>query len=167
MRKQIFTRRSSSPTRKRRDFAYFGFWLGHGLSVRAATAASAAGCRSLDELRVLGWHAFRNRRNCGARTLQELSDLVGGWWDAPRKNGTRFETVIDGSRQEQRRIRDANCRVEFASTVAVAFDSDPTSEQYDGTPVARWIHRASDQTLIEELRRRGISVEYGETTQQR
>jgi hypothetical protein len=55
MKRYAFTRRSSSPARKRRDFAYLGFRLGHGLTVRAATAAAAAGCRSLDELRDLGW----------------------------------------------------------------------------------------------------------------
>jgi hypothetical protein len=166
VRKQIFTRRSSSPTRKRREFAYFGFWLGHGLSVRAATAAAATGCRSLDELRLLGWQTFRNRKNCGTRTLQELSDLVGGWPDAPSNNQARFDPggAINGTQHERRQLSDAHRRARQASTGAAESHSCLVSEQFGGKPVARWLHRASDQTLIEELRRRGIAIESGKAT---
>ena len=68
----------------RGDFARVRFWREHDLSVRAATALAAAGCQSLDEVRELGWTFFHCQENCGHRTLQELSDLVGGWTDAPR-----------------------------------------------------------------------------------
>ena len=89
------TRRSSSPTRRRGELAYFGYWRGYGLSVRAATAAAAAGCRSLDELRGLGWHFFEHRKNCGTRTLEELSQLVGGWPDAPRRHDALIRCASD------------------------------------------------------------------------
>jgi hypothetical protein len=91
------------------NFTYYKFWLAQGLSTRAATAATLAGCRSLRDLSRLGWQFFRHQENCGPRTLAELSDLVGGWPDAPPK-------------------RDA------------------------------WLRRFSDDSLIEELQRRGIAV---------
>ena len=73
-----------NPTETQSDFARVRFWREHDLSVRAATALAAAGCQSLDEVRELGWTFFHCQENCGHRTLQELSDLVGGWTDAPR-----------------------------------------------------------------------------------
>ena len=88
-------RRSSSRTRKRGEFAYFGFWLNQGLSVRAATAAAAAGCRSLDELRDLGWRFFKYQNNCGTKTLEELSALVGGWPDMRRRGDTWIRRASD------------------------------------------------------------------------
>lgn len=97
------------------DFTYHKFWLGQGLSTRAATAAAIAGCRSLRDLRSLGWRFFHRQENCGPRTLQELSDLVGGWPDAPPK-------------------RDA------------------------------WLRRVPDDTLFEELQRRGIAIGCDETS---
>ena len=103
------------PTQRRRDFPQYRFWRHHGLSVRAATAVAAIGCKSLDEIRDLGWHYFHDRQNCGIRTLQELSDLVGGWPDAPRR-------------------------------------------------YTAWVQRAPDDVLIEELRRRGITVESGKAS---
>jgi hypothetical protein len=96
MRLKIMTRRSSSPTKRRGELAYFGYWRGYGLSVRAATAAAAAaGCRSLEELRGLGWHFFEHRKNCGTRTLEELSQLVGGWPDAPRRHDALIRCASD------------------------------------------------------------------------
>lgn len=103
------------PTRRRRDSPQYRFWRHSGLSVRAATAVAAVGCNSLDEIRDLGWNYFHNRQNCGIRTLQELSDLVGGWPDAPRR-------------------------------------------------YTAWVQRAPDDVLIEELRRRGITVENGKAS---
>jgi hypothetical protein len=98
---------SRKPARTRRDSAEYRFWRRHGLSVRAAATVAAVGCKSLDEIRGLGWCFFQRRHNCGTRTLQELSDLVGGWPDAPRT-------------------------------------------------YSKWIRRAPDDLLIEELHRRGI-----------
>jgi hypothetical protein len=66
-------------------FALLRFWRDQGLSARPAAAVAAAGCQSLDEIRDLGWHFFKGRGNCGRGSLQELSNLVGGWPDAPRK----------------------------------------------------------------------------------
>lgn len=141
MRRHTFTRRSSSPSRKRGDFAYLGFWLGHGLSVRAATAAAAAGCRSLNELRDLGWRAFQHQNNCGSKTLKELSELVGGWPDAPCKD----------SRTK---------RLQEMSMIAVR-PSDVLRNYH------AWVRRASDDALIEELHLRGIAVESDKQTYQR
>jgi hypothetical protein len=76
---------SRKSARKRADPAQFKYWRLQGLSVRAASALAAVGCKSRDEIRDLGWHFFRRRENCGNGTLQELSDLVGGWPDAPRR----------------------------------------------------------------------------------
>jgi hypothetical protein len=102
---------AKQPAAARRDgLAYLKFWLDFGLSVRAATAAATAGCQSLDELRGVGWRYLQHQENCGTRTLQELSELVGGWPDAPLKRG-------------------------------------------------EWIRRVSDDTLIEEVQRRGLAIE--------
>lgn len=90
-------------------FAHLKFWRDQGLSARAATAVAAAGCQSLDDIRNLGWHSFEGRDNCGRGTLQQLSNLVGGWPDEPRK-------------------------------------------------YSKWVRRASDDVLIQEMRRRGIAV---------
>lgn len=76
---------SKNPNRTRDNFAHFGFWRDQGLSVRAATAVAAAGCQSPEEVRDLGWRFFLRQGNCGPRTVEELSDLVGGWPDARRK----------------------------------------------------------------------------------
>ena len=76
---------SWNPARKRGDPAHFKYWRQQGLSVRAAAAVAAVGCKSVDEIRDRGWHFFERRGNCGSRTLQELSDLVGTWPDAPRR----------------------------------------------------------------------------------
>jgi hypothetical protein len=92
---KIMTKRSSSPTRRRGELAFFGYRRGYGLSVRAATAATAAGCRSLDELRGLGWHFFEHQKNCGTTTLEELSQLVGGWPDASRRHDALIRCVSD------------------------------------------------------------------------
>jgi hypothetical protein len=71
--------------RKRGDPSLFKYWRHQGLSVRAAAAVAAVGCKSVEEIRDRGWHFFERRRNCGNRTLQELSDLVGAWPDPPRR----------------------------------------------------------------------------------
>jgi hypothetical protein len=76
---------SRKPARKRGDPAQYKYWRQHGLTVRAAAAVAAVGCKSVDEIRERGWHFFERRGNCGTRTLQELSDLVGAWPDAPRR----------------------------------------------------------------------------------
>jgi hypothetical protein len=76
---------SRNSPRRRVDPAQFKFWRQRGLSVRAAAAVAAVGCKSVDEIRDRGWHFFERRGNCGMRTLQELSDLVGAWPDAPRR----------------------------------------------------------------------------------
>src|SRR5580698_923728 len=76
---------SRKPARKRGDPALFKYWRHQGLGVRAAAAVAAVGCKSVDEIRERGWHFFERRGNCGNRTLQELSDLVGTWPDAPRR----------------------------------------------------------------------------------
>jgi hypothetical protein len=102
------------PAAQRGDESCLKFWTDQGLRIRAATAAAAAGCRSLDELRAVGWRFFENRENCGTRTLQELSDLVGGWSDAPPRRGA-------------------------------------------------WIRRVPDDTLIEEVQRRGLVFSGGDT----
>jgi hypothetical protein len=106
---------SRKPTRTRRDSAEYRFWRRLGLSVRAAAAVAAVGCQSLDEIRGLGWSFFHRRKNCGTRTLQELSDLVGGWPDAPRT-------------------------------------------------YSKWLRRAPDDLLIEELHRRGIPTGRGDAS---
>lgn len=168
MRKQIFTRRSSSPVRKRREFTYFRFWLAHGLSVRAATVAAAADCRSVDDLRELGWQTFQAKKNCGTRTLEELSELVGGWPDAPPRNLARIELsgAVNQKHHECQRVPEAGLATR-TSNVAFACNSDEPFERYDGELVAEWIRRVSDQTLIEEVRRRGIAVECDDPTCQR
>ena len=76
---------NGNPTKSWRDFADFRLWRDQGLSARAAAVVAAAGCRSLDEIRDLGRSFFRRQENCGNRTLQELSDLVGGWQNLPHK----------------------------------------------------------------------------------
>lgn len=76
---------SRKPARKRGDPTLFKYWRHQGLGVRAAAAVAAVGCKSVDEIRDRGWHFFERRGNCGSRTLQELSDLVGAWSDAPRR----------------------------------------------------------------------------------
>jgi hypothetical protein len=106
---------SRKPARTRRDSAQYRFWRLHGLSVRAATAVTAVDCKSLDEIRGLGWCFFHGRKNCGTGTLQELSDLIGGWPDAPRT-------------------------------------------------YSKWIRRAPDDLLIEELHRRGIPAGRGDAS---
>jgi hypothetical protein len=75
---------------------------------------AAAGCRSLADLRRVGWRHFEGRDNCGRQTLAELSEFIGEWPDPP------------GNRDV-------------------------------------WIRHASDDFLIEELRRRGHMVERRET----
>ena len=143
MRKQIFTRRSSSPSRKRRDFEYFDFWCSFGLSTRAATAATAAGCRSLDELRDMGWHGMQFEQNCGLRTLEELSNLVGGWPDAPPQRGRQCR--LPGKRRHE---REKWWGVAGPSLVDVAYAArfesglGPLLEQDRARPAARWIQRA-------------------------
>jgi hypothetical protein len=88
-------RASRNPAGRRSDFAHLSFWKAQGLSVRAATAVAAADCQSVDEIRDLGWLFFRRQENCGNRTLEELSDLVGGWPDAPRKRGPWIRRASD------------------------------------------------------------------------
>jgi len=83
------------PAGKRGVFGNLGFWLDLNLSIRAATAAAAVGCQSVDELRGLGWRFFQCQENCGTRTLQELSELVGGWPDAPRRRDTWIRRASD------------------------------------------------------------------------
>ena len=57
------------------------FWASHGLSVRAYTALSIAGCRSVSDVRELGRRHFVNLRNCGCATLREIENLIGSWND--------------------------------------------------------------------------------------
>jgi hypothetical protein len=83
----------------------FRFWREQGLSARAATAVAAAGCQSLDEIRGLGWCFFLRQENCGNRTLQELSDLVGGWPNLPRKRGAYLRHTSDDALIDELRRR--------------------------------------------------------------
>jgi hypothetical protein len=85
--------------------AAFKFWRGSGLSVRAATVVAAAGCQSLGDIRDLGWSFFLRQENCGNRTLQELSDLVGGWPNLPRKRGAWLRHTSDGALIDELRRR--------------------------------------------------------------
>jgi hypothetical protein len=84
-----------NPTGTQSDFAHLRLWREMGLSARAVSVVAAAGCRSLDEIRALGWHYFRRQENCGLRTLQELSELIGGWPDAPRKYSALVRRASD------------------------------------------------------------------------
>jgi hypothetical protein len=77
------------------DLTYHKFWLSQGLSTRAATAATIAGCRSLHDISSLGWQFFRHQENCGTRTLDELSNLVGGWPDAPPRRDAWLRRIPD------------------------------------------------------------------------
>jgi hypothetical protein len=87
---------NGNPTKSRRDFADFRLWRDQGLSARAAAVAAAAGCRSLDEIRDLGRSFFLRQENCGNRTLQELSDLVGGWQNLPHERHAWVRRAPDG-----------------------------------------------------------------------
>jgi hypothetical protein len=86
-------------------FADLRFWRDQGLSARAAAAVAAAGCQSVDEIRDLGWRFFEGQDNCGRRTLQELSNLVGGWPDAPGTYGAWVRRVPDDVLIEEMRRR--------------------------------------------------------------
>jgi hypothetical protein len=68
------------------------FWASHGLSMRAYTALSIAGCRSVSDVRELGRRHFVNVRNCGRATLREIENLIGDWNDVPIGR-----TTIEGS----------------------------------------------------------------------
>lgn len=68
------------------------FWASHGLSVRAYTAMSIAGCRSFSDVRKLGRCHFVNVKNCGHSTLREIEGLIGSWND-----GSIGRTGIEGS----------------------------------------------------------------------
>jgi hypothetical protein len=68
------------------------FWASHGLSVRAYTALSIAGCRSVSDVRALGRCHFVNVRNCGRATLREIENLIGSWNDV-----SVGRTSIEGS----------------------------------------------------------------------
>jgi hypothetical protein len=81
--------------RNRDDFEQFQFWRDQGLSVRAASAAAASGCRSVRELRQLGWRYFEYQANCGAKTLRELSAHVGGFPDALGRDATFIGRALD------------------------------------------------------------------------
>ena len=94
-----------SATKPRRDFVDFRFWRGQGLSARAAAVVSNAGCQSVDEVRDRGWSFFLRQANCGNRTLQELSDLVGGWRNLPRKRGSWLQHASDEVLIEELRQR--------------------------------------------------------------
>jgi hypothetical protein len=93
------------PARKRGDPALFKYWRHQGLGVRAAAAVAAVGCKSVDEIRDRGWHFFERRGNCGTRTLQELSDLVGAWPDPPRRYVAWVRRAPDEVLLEEMRLR--------------------------------------------------------------
>jgi hypothetical protein len=61
--------------------ALFHFWADQGLSVRASSALSLAGCRSVADIRQLGRNYFTTEPNCGPVTLREIASLVHGWND--------------------------------------------------------------------------------------
>lgn len=95
--------RNPAPTRG--DLAHFRFWKEQGISVRAATVLAAVGCKTRDEVRDLGWHFFQQQGNCGGRTLQELSDLAGGWPDVPCKYRAWIRHTPDDVLLEEMRRR--------------------------------------------------------------
>lgn len=139
------------------EYAYFTFWRGQGLSVRAATAAAEAGCRSLEDLRGRGWWAFQDRRNCGLRTLLEMSALVGGWADAPIQAdpgalpyGAEFM-----KHYRRRKVRRPDWAAPASATMSAL---KPASEHREtgSDPETAFVRRASDQALLEEIQRRGI-----------
>ena len=93
---------SRKPARKRGEPSLFKYWRHQGLGVRAA---AAVGCTSVDDIRDRGWHFFERRRNCGTRTLQELSDLVGVWPDPPRRYVAWVRRAPDEVLLEEMRLR--------------------------------------------------------------
>jgi hypothetical protein len=56
----------------------FAAWKNRGLSSRAASAASVAGCDTAAEIALLGREHFEKMPNCSSKTLQELA-VVGNW----------------------------------------------------------------------------------------
>lgn len=59
----------------------FRVWASKGLSSRACTALSLAGCSSPSDIRDLGRNYFSQVENCGRTTLREIEQLIGGWFD--------------------------------------------------------------------------------------
>ncbi len=60
----------------------FASWQNAGLSARAASVVSLAGCDSVEQIAALGRPYFAAQPNCAAKTLAELAQLAG--WPAPR-----------------------------------------------------------------------------------
>jgi PAS fold len=58
------------------------FWASQGLSTRACTALTFAGCYSIGDVRARGLGYFARQENCGPVTLREIDRLVDGWADA-------------------------------------------------------------------------------------
>lgn len=57
----------------------YRLWASKGLSVRARTALSLAGCRSNADIIRYGRNYFAQAENCGPVTLREIENLIGGW----------------------------------------------------------------------------------------
>lgn len=67
--------------------ARFHSWRDAGLSVRAAAVLANAGCNTVADVATLGRAYFVRCKNCGTKTLHELSRLAG--WPPERA------TVVD------------------------------------------------------------------------
>jgi hypothetical protein len=61
----------------------FMAWQRRGLSARAASVMSLAGCDFVEEITRLGRAYFERRPNCADKTLSELAELAG--W-APKRH---------------------------------------------------------------------------------
>jgi hypothetical protein len=69
----------------------FRSWAAKGLSVRACTALSLAGCRSTADIRKRGYVYFARLDNCGKTTLHEIETLIGCWPVAHQRRKPRWD----------------------------------------------------------------------------
>lgn len=80
---------AQSPQTMRLYPGRFAVWQRHGLSARAASAVSLAGCDTVEEIALLGRAYFERLPNCAEKTLTELAKLAS--W--PPKRRTAVDAI--------------------------------------------------------------------------
>lgn len=66
--------------------ALANYWAAQGLPARARSALAYARCRTTEQVRALGRAYFSALENCGAVTLGQIEQAVGGWTEGESDN---------------------------------------------------------------------------------
>jgi CheY-like chemotaxis protein len=66
--------------------ALANYWAAQGLPARARSALAYARCRTTEQVRALGCAYFTSLANCGAVTLGQIEQAIGGWTEGESEN---------------------------------------------------------------------------------